>query len=251
MKVCRWRTVLLAMLAVSAHAVAAPTARGSIGAGTFYSTPYFVFRGGAPGPVVLVQGGIHGNEMSGTYALDQIVPRITIRNGALIVVPRLNAPAVAKGVRYIYFDLNRAFADPSRNAPYEFALAKEVVALASQARIDYVLTLHDARHQRDGGAPESLGQSICYGTLPEPPLLRPWLARLNATIPKYNDKFAGTYYPIPSSSTEVMVSRLHLKGGFCVETWSGLPLQQRITMQRNAVETFLTSVGLDHRMTEF
>jgi hypothetical protein len=70
---------------------------------------------------------------------------------------------------------------------------------------------------------------------------------LNATVAAPAEKFVAKYFPIPASSTEILVAELHLKGGFCVETWSGLPLDRRIAYQRAAVESFLNAVSIDFR----
>lgn len=227
--------------------VAAAPSEGVLGAGTSYVTPYYVLRGKAPGPVILVQAGIHGNEVAGIYALDEIQKKIVIQNGNVIFIPRLNSPAVAKSARFINYDLNRVFANADRKDFYEFALAREVTELVAREKVQYVLTLHEARRVRDGGKSGDLGQTICYGIKPAPPVLKDWLSRLNGKITAVPERFIGTYFPIPTSSTEVLVAKFRLKGGFCVETWSGLPLPRRIAYHRSAIETFLTSVGVGYR----
>ena len=244
----RRKFLLLIVLAVAAlPAFAAASERQVLGARRSYRTPYYVLRGDAPGPVVLIQGGIHGDELAGTFALDAMIKKIAIRNGTVIFIPRLNAPAVARERRYVYYDLNRAFGSPRRSSPYEFALARDLETFARAQKIDYMVTLHEAHWLYDTAMARSLGQTICYGVNPPPPLLDAWLPRLNSTVALAQDKFNAKYFPIATSSTEVLVADLHLKGGFCVETWRELPLDRRIAYQRAAVESFLTTVGIDFR----
>lgn len=222
--------------------------RHILGLGTAYNTPYYIFRGAEPGPRVLVQAGIHGDELAGTFALDAMLNKLTVVSGTLIVIPRLNRPAVRREVRYINVDLNRAFGDPARRYPYEFSLAREILALADHEKIEYAVTLHEAHMVVDPAIPRSLGQSLCYG-VPEPaPLLSDWLNALNAMIARTGHSFTTKYFPISTSSTEVMVDKLHLKGGYCVETWRHLPLPSRIAMQKAAVETFLTQVHVGYAL---
>jgi hypothetical protein len=228
-------------------ALAAQPAPGMLGARKFWHTPYYILRGDTPGPTVLIQAGIHGDEQAGTYALDAMLKGLTIRNGTLIVIPRLNAPAFARERRYLNYDLNRAFASPGRRRPYEFSLASTLIAFARDQRIDYMVTLHEAHWLYDPAVAKSLGQTLCYGVQPEPPLLADWLTRLNTTIAAPADRFNVKYFPISTSSTEVMTAALSLKGGYCVETWRELAFPRRVAYQRAAVETFLASVGIDFR----
>lgn len=69
---------------------------------------------GAPGPVVLVLGGVHGDEFEGPTAIMRLardLPPDAVR-GHLVLIPAANAPAFAAGTRCSPLDggnLNRAF----------------------------------------------------------------------------------------------------------------------------------------------
>jgi len=248
-RVLRWVPVLALLAAGFAGTGAAgraPYETHSIGAKTIYQTPYYVFDGRAPGPTVLIEAGIHGNELAGTAALDDLLTKIRVHSGRVIVLPRMNKPADERHVRYINLDLNRSFVDRARETPYEYPLARAIFDLAKAEHASYVITLHESAELHDAADPSRLGQSICYGTSPKPAVLEPWLARLNATIADARERFVASYFPIPTSSTEVMVAQLALKGGFCVETWSGLPWRERVHLQWSAVDTFLTTLGIAH-----
>lgn len=67
-------------------------------------------KGSNPGPTVVFFGGIHGNENSGVFALNQMVKdleknEVTV-NGHIYAIAG-NLQALAKGVRYCSEDLNR------------------------------------------------------------------------------------------------------------------------------------------------
>ena len=61
--------------------------RKIIGQGRVYETPYFVLEGPAPGPVVLLDAGIHGDETAGVYALYRLLPRLQVQAGNWLFSP--------------------------------------------------------------------------------------------------------------------------------------------------------------------
>jgi succinylglutamate desuccinylase len=210
-----------------------------------YETPYYVFTGSQPGPVVLLQAGIHGDEIAGVLALDAFERALTVHNGTVVLIPRMNSPAVRRGARQINIDLNRAFGPSRPRGVYEAALADALTQLVGDRRVQYMATLHESRSLYDPVTKTGLGQTICYGVTPPPGVLAPWLALINRGLPD-SKKFTSIHYPIPTSSTEVLVSRFSLSGGFCVETWSGFDLKERIRMQLLVAESFLHAAGIRH-----
>jgi hypothetical protein len=106
-------------------------------------TVHFI-SGCKKGPTLLVFGGIHGDEAAGYLAAERFT-RLKIRAGNLIVVPRLNAVAVANRKRQgLGGDMNRLFdlsEEMSRCNP-----DAKVVELAKSLiqRADYVINLHQA-----------------------------------------------------------------------------------------------------------
>ena len=72
------------------HTVRLPIARLPIGA--LIDIPVYVFRGKTPGPTLLLQGGLHGDELNGVEILRRMLRRRMVRpkRGAVIVVPLLN-----------------------------------------------------------------------------------------------------------------------------------------------------------------
>ena len=65
-------------------------------------TPVYVFRSLKPGPIVLLQGGMHGNETNGVEIVRQLVSRHGIKNplkGTIIAIPILNIAGFIAGTR--------------------------------------------------------------------------------------------------------------------------------------------------------
>lgn len=242
-----WLALLVA-LQPFAPAMAGPSERW-LGRGEIYATPYYVYLGGLPGPTVLVEGGIHGNEQSGMWAIEGLLGEIELKAGKLILLPRMNRPAIALGRRYVNVDLNRVFGQTGGEAPaYEYRLAAEIQAMAAREGVQHLLTLHDSQLRHDPLHRADYGQTICYGTRPPPVYLEDWLDRLNRLARSPEERFHGFYSPIATSSTEVLVATLGLQGGFCGETWLGLPEPRRIARQEHMILTLLEVLGLVYRL---
>jgi hypothetical protein len=96
------------------------------------------------GPTLLVFGGIHGDERAGYLTAERFI-HVKIKNGSLILAPRLNAAAIKKGKRQgLGGDMNRLFDLPEktrhRNPDTKVVdLSKSLIQ-----RADYVINLHQA-----------------------------------------------------------------------------------------------------------
>ena len=64
--------------------------------------------GAEPGPTVAIFAGVHGNERAGVYALEALIPRLTITRGTLYLV-FANPAAIEANVRMVNKNLNRCF----------------------------------------------------------------------------------------------------------------------------------------------
>ena len=82
--------------------------------GTGQETPWHRVESGEPGPVVMIVGGMHGNEPAGARAAEQI-RHWTVKRGELIVIPRANVAGLRARIRFVpnrspaTRDLNRNF----------------------------------------------------------------------------------------------------------------------------------------------
>jgi hypothetical protein len=216
-----------------------------LGRNQVYQTRYYVFDSGEPGPKVLLHAGIHGDEVAGVYALEQIAPRIKVHSGTLVIVPRANPPAIQINRRYYHMDLNRVFPGLPIPHPYEYSLAQEIYGLVKNRRIEYILSLHESRNIHNPGRAKTFGQTVVYGAEPPPRLIWGWLQAMNKSL-DYDEKFCHYYCPQEFGGTDIMVRQLRLKGGFAVETWRAFNLLRRVEMQKLAVLTFLQQVGMKH-----
>jgi len=109
--------------------------------GTSQEVSVYSIIGEEKGPTLLIFAGIHGDEAGG-YLTAERYAAIKVRKGTLIVVPRLNLPAVLKKKRHgISGDMNRLFHMPERK---NYSPDVKVVDLAKDLikSADYVLNLH-------------------------------------------------------------------------------------------------------------
>ena len=109
--------------------------------GTNQAVPVYVISGKEKGPTLLIFAGIHGDESGGYLTAERYVD-VKVKKGTIIVVPRLNLPAVSRGKRQgLGGDMNRLFHMPenSNSTPDSKVvdLAKSLIKNA-----DYVLNLH-------------------------------------------------------------------------------------------------------------
>lgn len=99
--------------------------------GTQYPLGVVFIQGEAPGPTVMIQGGIQGDEPTG-FLSAQILAESRVLKGNLIVVPRANVPSIHAHQRSVNVDMNRRF-DRDYNQFYEDRLARVVRFLLSQS----------------------------------------------------------------------------------------------------------------------
>ena len=78
---------------------------------------------------------------------------------------------------------------------------------------------------------------------PMPALVGRTVARLNARFTAPGERWAPYYYPVATSSTEVLVDAIGCVG-VCVETWMGFPETLRVSMHRAVVELLLDEIGV-------
>lgn len=135
--------------------------------GTQYPLKVFYLEGKIPGPTIMVQGGIQGDESAG-FITAQLLSRATVTRGNLIVLPRANVPSINLHKRQINVDMNRRF-DQDYNRFYEDRVARVIRYLLNRA--DAFIHLHEGSgfynptwvdNLRN---PKRYGQSIIVDTL--------------------------------------------------------------------------------------
>ena len=83
---------------------------------------------------------------------------------------------------------------------------------------------------------------MVYGVEPMPEIIGRAVARLNERFVSEQERWAPQYFPVATSSTEVIVDAIGCIG-ICVETWMGFEERHRITMQKAVVEILLSELG--------
>jgi predicted deacylase len=86
--------------------------------GSPLTLPVMVARGTRPGPVLYVQGGLHGDELIGVEAARQVASRVRLRElrGTLVTIPIANPPAFMSRQRGWPFEA-RGPRDMNRSCP--------------------------------------------------------------------------------------------------------------------------------------
>lgn len=208
--------------------------------------PLHVFDAEEAGPTALIQAGIHGDEVAGVHALAELLEeQIRPTRGRLIVVPVMNPPAYRARERAAPggLDLNRCFPGDAKAPERENRLARQFMDLVLEERPDLMVTLHESHKRYDPKVTPSFGQTIVYGVDPMPEIVQRTVDRLNAKYTTEQEHWAPQYYPVSTSSTEVIVDAIGCVG-LCIETWMGFEERQRIDMQRSVVEFLLDDIGV-------
>lgn len=205
-----------------------------------------VLSADAPGPTVLLQAGIHGDEIAGVHALEELLEDgLRPDRGRILVIPVMNPPAyrLQKRASEGGLDLNRCFPGDAEHARYEPRIAASIMALIDEEQPDLVATLHESHKRYDPNVTPSFGQTLVYGVLPCPPLLSTVVHKLNQQLADPSERWATHHYPVATSSTEVIVDAVGCVGT-CVETWMGFALGRRVQMQREVATHLLETLGV-------
>lgn len=207
--------------------------------GTHFFTPTLpvhVLDAPSPGPTVVLEAGIHGDEIAGVHALSELLEEgLRPARGRLIVIPVMNPPAYRARERAAPggLDLNRCFPGDAAAAERERRLARRFMDLMLDERPALVATLHESRKRYHPEVVPSFGQTLVYGVEPMPALVGRVVARMNEGA-SAEELWSTLYYPVATSSTEVIVDAVGCVG-VCVETWMGFPEARRVAMHREVV----------------
>jgi len=187
----RLRAFSLSLVLVALCAGSCLAASFTFFEGTQYPLKVYTLEGREPGPTVMVQGGIQGDEMAG-FLTAQILARSTVVRGSLIVIPRANVPSINVCRRQVNVDLNRRF-DQDYNAFFEDRLARVIRFFLSKS--DAFLHLHEGSgfyrptYVDQLRNPRRYGQSVIidalsYEGLELAGLVNDVLPELNAGLPE-------------------------------------------------------------------
>lgn len=213
-----------------------------------YETPYFVFQGKEKGPVMILDGGIHGDEIASYMACDSIVKYLNLKKGTLIVIPRTNIKACNINERQVNFDFNHAFPGDLKSDLYEYRLAYEFMWLVDSVKPDLIINLHEARTKWSPKAltdpDKAYGQIVISCLQPFEELLVRSVENMNKKIPAGDFQYHTHYYSVREySSLDNFVLKFGIKS-YTVESYRGFAIEERVKLQLIAALQFMEEIGL-------
>ena len=226
---------------------------------TVWETPVYTITGAQPGPTVLIVGGVHGNEPAGHHAANQIRHWPIIR-GKLVVIPRLNVPAIKKHNRFLpnvpaeERDLNRNF--PRDELPHRTSgqVANAMWQFAQALKPDWVIDLHEGyefhkSHNPPAGKKKSVGSSIIYfQDAGIDVLVERMLRTVNATVSEEDRKLVRiSRGPVNGSFVRASVKRLGAQGMILETTFKAQPISLRTRQHRMMVSVLLQHLEMIER----
>ena len=219
-----------------------------------YETPYYVFKGKIDGPVMMLDGGIHGDEIASYMACDSIVKYIKVIKGTLIVIPKTNIKACELNTRYINFDFNHAFPGDLKSDQYEYRLAYEFMWLVDSVKPDLIINLHEARNKWNEKAKfdseGAYGQIVISCIQPFEGMLLRSVDKMNEKIPAGDFQFHPHYYSFRDhSSLDNFVAKFSITS-YTVETYRGFNIDDRVKLQITAALAFMEEAGLEYSYPE-
>src|SRR6185369_17926132 len=94
---------------------------------------------GKPGPSLAILAGVHGNELAGVYALQELLPTLKPTRGK-VYVAFANPPAIEANTRMLNKNLNRCFVADNHGTTPEDERARELMKMLDKC--DALLDLH-------------------------------------------------------------------------------------------------------------
>lgn len=198
-------------------------------------------QGEAPGPVIYVVAGVHGDERGAWYA-GVLLEKATIQKGAFYVLAPANRLGAENGSRYVTDkqDLNRSFpGDPEGSKAQR--LADAIYRDIEAVRPDLVLDLHEAivyRADRD-----FLGSTLIYTSLDG--MADYFFDLLFAT---QTGDICSAAFGYNGPGPEGSVNRAVTQGlgipAVTVETFRGYPMERRVRDQLDIVAFSLRYYGM-------
>jgi len=214
-----------------------------------YETPFYVFKGKIEGPVMMLDGGIHGDEIASYMACDSIVKYIIVKKGTLIVIPKTNIKACEQNTRFINFDFNHAFPGDLKSDQFEYRLAYEFMWLVDSVKPDIIINLHEARNKWSEKAKfdseGAYGQIVISCIQPFEEMLLRSVDNMNKKIPAGDFQFHPHYYSFRDhSSLDNFVAKFNITS-YTVESFRGFKIEDRVKLQLTAALTFMEDAGLE------
>ena len=203
---------------------------------TRWATTCYVRDSGKFGPVVLVIGGLYGDEPAGAYAADEI-RHWPLVAGKLVVVPRANVPALAANVHQTGGS-SPAVQDGDQPGDALWQLIR-------RTKPDWLVDLGEATGFRSQDA-RSQGSTVAAGRGGESAQMAARLvAAVNHSMPRPEQPFVVAGRPSADSLDRAAEDRLGSRVLYATTTrGEEEPLSRRIRQHRVLVHSLLSSLGM-------
>lgn len=215
-----------------------------LASGTKFETSLYVIKSGKAGPVVLITGGVHGNEAAGYKAALKVCNYRPTR-GTLLVIPRANALAIRQSRRVAsgQTDLNRAF-PTTKYGTAQGTLAKAILKVIKDYDVDWVMDMHEGYDYNDDSTSASVGQSLIYYPSTSARTIGTKIVNtLNKNIYTSSREFTLLRYPARGSLTRAAAVTVGAKS-FIFETCSRDSLSTRVDRQLDAAKMLLSYLNM-------
>jgi len=221
----------------------AATSKRIIASGTKYATDLYVIKSGVPGPVVMIVGGVHGNEPAG-YKAAALVKSYSIKKGTLIVIPQANKRAVAAHRRSIGgADLNRDFPTSRSDRP-DSTMATAIFNVVKNYDVDWLIDMHEGINYQKVKSSTSVGQSLIYYPDTQTKTIATKIVNsLNNGIKTSYKDFSLLRYPVSGSLASASAKVLGVNS-FIFESCTKDPLSTRINYQLKAANMLLSHLKM-------
>lgn len=232
--------ILTSTLSIPLQAEAASSVQvKKLASGTKYETKLYVIKSGKPGPVVLIVGGVHGNETAGYKAALKVCNYRPTR-GTLLVIPKANVLAIKAGERVArgQIDLNRAFPSTKSGAA-RGTLAKSILKIIKAYDVDWVMDMHEGYDYVKNPSSPSVGQSLIYYPSSSAKTIGSRIVNtINKNIGLNRKEFCLLKPPVKGSVCRAAAVTVGAKG-FIFETCSRDSLSTRVNNQLKAANMLL------------
>ncbi len=215
--------------------------------------PYFVADSGRDGPVVVIVGGVHGDEPAGAAAAGQI-RHWAPKRGRIIVIPCANPDArrassrTTPGTDAETANLNRNFPATPTDDPPRGEQAEAIWQHVSAWRPDWLVDLHEgveAARAGKGSVGNTIIASPTEDALAAAALM---IEAVDATIPEKDLAFLRCGPPVEGSLARAAATRLGARSLIVETTRRGQPVSLRTRQHRIAVDRLLRHLDmLDER----
>ncbi|MBN2269402.1 MAG: succinylglutamate desuccinylase/aspartoacylase family protein, partial [Sedimentisphaerales bacterium] len=216
--------------------------------GSVWETRCYIVDSNKPGPVIMIVGGIHGDEPAGSRAAEQI-RHWEITKGKLIVLPRANVPALSRKTRLmpdlpeVYGNLNRNFPQASGESG-KCDLSKALWSVVCIERPDWLLDLHEGYDFTQINS-KSVGSSLIAAESSEiAAQARRMLDAVNETIEDPNKKLVLKGSPATGSLARSAFEILAVKAMILETTYKEQPISLRTRQHRIMVHRLLRDLAM-------